>query len=135
MAAAAVIGLASVSVVSAQTAATTLGSVRIPRAVEANGEPLAAGTYTVRLADDAVTPVVGESPNSEHWVEFVQNGQVRGKELASVVPSTEVRQVAESTPPTSGRVRVQQLKGSDYLRVWINHGGTHYLVHLGTAKK
>jgi hypothetical protein len=25
------------------------------------------------------------------------------------------------------------LKGNDYLRVWINSAGTHYLVHLAVA--
>jgi hypothetical protein len=25
------------------------------------------------------------------------------------------------------------LKGNDYLRVWINRGGTHYLVHFAVA--
>lgn len=117
------------------SAEQALGSVRLPRAVTANGEPLPAGTYTVRLTGDAVTPVVGQPAGSERWVEFLQNGQVRGKELASVVPSTEVRQVAESALPAAGSVRVQPLKGADYLRVWINRGGTHYLVHLSTVAK
>jgi hypothetical protein len=117
----------------AQAASQTIGTVRIPRTVTANGEPLAAGTYSVRLSGDNVTPVVGQPAGSEHWVEFVQNGQVRGRELASVVNSGEIRQVAEGAPPAANQVRVQQLKGAEYLRVWINHGGTHYLVHL-TAK-
>jgi hypothetical protein len=30
---------------------------------------------------------------------------------------------------------VELLKGEDYLRVWINRGGNHYLVHLPVAKK
>ena len=25
------------------------------------------------------------------------------------------------------------LKGNDYLRVWINKGGNHYLIHLPTG--
>jgi hypothetical protein len=28
---------------------------------------------------------------------------------------------------------VQMLRGNDYLRVWFNRGGTHYLVHLTTG--
>ena len=106
-----------------------LGSVRIPRAVVANGQPLAAGTYTLRLSGDAVTPVVGQG-NSERWVEFVQSGQVKGRELASVVAATDVKAVAEMTPPGPGVAKVQLLRGADYLRVWLNRGGTHYLVHL-----
>jgi hypothetical protein len=34
-----------------------LGTVHIPRAVKANGQPLAAGTYQVRLTPDNASPV------------------------------------------------------------------------------
>jgi hypothetical protein len=111
----------------------SLGTVRLPRAVVANGEPLPAGSYTVRLSADPVTPVVGQK-GSEHWVEFVQSGQVKGKELASVVAPADVRAVAEATPPSTGTAKVQLLRGADYLRVWLNRGGTHYLVHLSLKK-
>jgi hypothetical protein len=39
-------------------------------------------------------------------------------------------------PRTGGAVRVQTLKGGDYLRVWITRAGTNYLIHLplGSAK-
>ena len=36
----------------------------------------------------------------------------------------------EFAPPPSGGSKVQMLKGNDYIRVWINRGGTHYLMHL-----
>jgi hypothetical protein len=110
-----------------------LGTVRLPRAAVANGQPLAAGSYTVRLSPDPVTPVVGQK-DSEHWVEFVQAGQVKGKELASVVRSADVKAVAEMTPPAAGTSKVQLLRGAEYLRVWVNSGGTHYLVHLSLQK-
>ena len=120
----------------AQTPAnTSLGSVRIPQAVKANGQDLPAGTYTLRLTSDAVTPVVGQAPDASQWVEFVQGGQVKGKELATKATAAEVKQIAEMTPPGSGTSKVQMLKGSDYIRVWINRGGTHYLVHLATTAK
>jgi hypothetical protein len=118
----------------AQSGAETLGSVRIPRSVMANGQPLAAGTYTVRLTDETVTPVVGQPAGSERWVEFVQRGDVKGRELASVMSSEAVKDVAKEKPPAAGRARVDLLKGGDYLRVWINHGGTHYLIHLATGQ-
>jgi hypothetical protein len=38
-------------------------------------------------------------------------------------------------PPAAGTAKVQTLKGADYVRVWINKGGTNYLVHLGSAGK
>jgi hypothetical protein len=28
---------------------------------------------------------------------------------------------------------VETLKGDDYLRVWINHSGNNYLIHLPPA--
>ena len=37
-----------------QAAAASLGTVRIPKGVSANGQPLPAGTYTVRLASEGV---------------------------------------------------------------------------------
>ena len=118
---------------SAQANAQSLGSVTINKKVMANGQSLAAGTYTVRLSSDSVTSVVGESADSEKWVEFVQGGQVKGKELATVVTGADVKTVSKEKAPAAGTARVDTLKGADYLRVWINHGGTHYLIHLTLA--
>src|SRR5688500_14061717 len=55
-----------------------LGTVRLTKAVTADGKPLAAGTYQVRLtAQEAKPDAVGASKNIERWVEFVQNGTVK----------------------------------------------------------
>lgn len=122
--------------VQAQTPAATLASsVRIPAGVSANGQPLPAGTYTVRVSADPVTPVVGQGPDSAKWVEFVQGGQVRGKELASVVAPADVKAVAKRTPPNQGVGVVHTLRGNDYVRVWVNQGGSQYLVHLTAAAR
>ncbi|HUF47167.1 MAG TPA: hypothetical protein VMM93_05065 [Vicinamibacterales bacterium] len=110
--------------------AQSLGTVRITRAVLANGEALAAGTYAVRLSDAAVSAVVGQSPDGARWVEFLQSGQARGRELATVLAGEAVVEVAGRGGPASGASRVELLKGGDFLRVWINRAGTHYLVHL-----
>jgi len=123
----------SVGALVAQTT-QSLGSVRLPKSVTANGQPLAAGTYSVRLSGDAVTPAVGQTPESEKWVEFLQNGQVKGKELATVVSPGDVKQVAKGAPPASGTAKVEALKGEDYLRVWLNRSGTQYLIHFNVAK-
>jgi hypothetical protein len=122
--------VAGVAVVAAQRDSSSLGTVRLPRAVVADGKPLPAGTYTLRLSADPVTAVVGQSADSERWVEFLQAGQVKGRELASVVTGPDVAVVAKRTPPTSGRPLVQMLRGADYLRVWVNSAGTQYLIHL-----
>jgi hypothetical protein len=42
--------------------------------------------------------------------------------------------VADRGAPRNS-ARVELLKGEDYLRVWINRAGNHYLVHLPVAKK
>jgi hypothetical protein len=118
----------------AQTQASTLGTARLTRPVLANGQPLAAGTYTLRVVPDMVSAPVGQTPSESRWVEFVQGGTVRGKELATVISGAEVAAVAKGGEPASGRVRVDLLKGGDYLRVWANQGGTHFLIHLAVAK-
>jgi len=99
--------------------------------IELDGKPLAAGSYTLRLTGEQATPVVGQTP--DHWVEFVQGGQVRGRELASTIAADAIREIAEGTPPASGRPRVELLKGDDYLRIWVNRSGTHYLIHLAVT--
>ena len=125
----AVVTWGSMLAIVAQTT-MSVGAVRLPRAVMANGEPLAAGTYLLRLTPETVTPVVGQAAEGARWVEFVQGDTVRGRELATVIPAADVKAVAKGTPPPSGTARVQMLRGADYLRVWANLGGTQYLVHL-----
>lgn len=126
------IALTSVAI-GAQSSNVTLGSVQVPRQVTADGKPLAAGAYTLRLANDSVAPVVGQSPQAAQWVEFVRGGQVRGRELATVVSAADVKAIAKMAPPAAGSAKVQTLKGDDYIRVWINKGGTHYLLHLAAS--
>ena len=111
-----------------------LGTVRLPRAVTADGKPLPAGTYQVRLTgQEAGPPAVGVSENLERWVEFLQGKAVKGREVVSIVPSSEAKLVAKDAPPPANGVKVQTLKGNDYLRVWFNKGGNYYLVHLPTG--
>jgi hypothetical protein len=111
--------------------AASLGTVRIPRAVKADGKALSAGTYTVRLtADEAKPDANGTSSTLERWVEFVQKGDVKGREVVSIVPQDETKLVQKDTPPRPGHAKVEMLKSGDYLRVWINKGGNYYLIHL-----
>jgi hypothetical protein len=130
-----VAALAAAIPASGQTAAagTSLGSVTLGRAVMANGQRLAAGTYQVRLTSDEPKPAVGQTPSAERFVEFVRGGKVVGREVATVIPASEIGQVAEGGKARTG-TRVEMLKGDDYLRVWINRGGTNYLIHLPPAK-
>lgn len=110
----------------------SLGSVRIGRSVIADGKPLPAGTYTVRVTAEEAKDVVGTLEILERWAEFVQRGEVKGRELVSIVPQSEVSAVVKDAPPRAGASKVQMLRGNEYLRVWFNRAGNHYLIHLPT---
>lgn len=115
--------------------ALVLGTVHLSRGVTADGKPLAAGTYQVRLADNpASTPVVGQSPDAEQWVEFVQGGKVVGRELASVISAADMATIAKGKRPGLNSTLIEPLVGGEYLRVWINKDKVNYLIHLGVTK-
>jgi len=133
LAAVAVLGLLPARLHAQAAKEPSLGSVTLSKKVMANGQPLAAGTYTVRLSNDNVTSVVGQSPDAEKWVEFVQGGQVKGKELATVVTGPDAKTVLKGKAPAAGTAKVEELKGADYVRVWINKSGSTYLIHLTLA--
>jgi hypothetical protein len=115
----------------APTGEVALGTVRLPRAVSADGKPLPAGTYQVRLTAQAATPdAVGSSQELARWAEFLQKGQVRGREVVNIVPQAEIKMVVKDAPPAAGQSKVQVLRGNEYLRVWINRDGNHYLMHF-----
>jgi hypothetical protein len=128
-------GVAAAQQGQAPTTETSLGSVRIPRTVKADGKDLKAGTYTVRLtAQDAAPPAPGII--RERWVEFVQGGKVAGREVVSIVPGNEVKDLQpgpDAPPSTRPASKVEMLKGNDYLRVWISRGGVIYLIHMPPA--
>jgi hypothetical protein len=130
---AAVLGLMSSAAVMAQSTTTPLGSVTLKKSVMADGKPLAAGTYVVRLTTDEAKPATGQSAGAERWVEFVQKGQVKGREVVSVIPDSEIAQVAKGPKPAKGGYRVDTLKGNDYMRIWINKQGSNYLIHFPVA--
>jgi hypothetical protein len=111
--------------------AMALGSVHIPKGLKADGKDLPAGVYQVRLtADEAKPDAKGSTEKLERWVEFVKGGKVAGREVVSIVPSTEKQLVQKDTPPAANGAKVETLKGGDYTRVWINRGGNYYLIHL-----
>jgi hypothetical protein len=108
-----------------------LGSVSIGRAVRADGKPLPAGTYQVRLTSQTASPdAIGQTPAAERWVEFLRGGKVVGREVVTIVPQSEISLVQKDTPPARNGAKAELLRGGDYLRVWINRGGNHYLIHL-----
>ena len=111
----------------------SLGSMTLTHKVMADGQPLAAGTYQVRLSADEVKPVPGQSPEFAKYVEFLRAGKVVGREIATVVPAADIATIMKGEKPNAGGARVEVLKGNDYVRVWINRGGTNYIIHLPTS--
>jgi hypothetical protein len=118
----------------APTGDLALGAVRIPRGVTADGKPLPAGTYQVKVTGQEARPeAVGTTEPLERWAEFSQRGAVKGREVVTIVPESEIKLVVKDAPPRAGAAKVQTLRGNDYLRVWVNKGGNHYLIHLPTG--
>ena len=112
---------------------TTVGTVRIAKAVKADGQALAPGTYQMRVTEREAAGTVaapGQTPQYEKWAEFLQGGQVKGREVVTIVTPSAAKQVLKDKWPAAGGYRADVLKGGDYYRVWYNKGGTHYLVHF-----
>ena len=116
----------------AQSGAQDIGTVRIPRAVKAEDQTVKPGTYRLRLTGESLPAVRGETPNSEQWVELLQNGQVKGKVVASVIKPDQIKEVAKGGGPGRGQTRVDVLK-DNYVRIWVNRGGDNYLIHLSSG--
>ena len=57
----------------------------------------------------------------------------RDAKSSRIVPNAEVKEVVKDPPPPSGSYKVQNLVGGDYVRVWINRAGNHYLIYLPTG--
>jgi len=124
-------GRGSQSGMESGTTVTSIGAIRIPRAMKADGQSLPAGTYQMRVTEREASPQApGQTPQYERWAEFLQGGQVKGREVVTIVPQADISQVAEDRPPNNGACRQDVLKGNDYYRVWCRRGNNHYLVHL-----
>lgn len=114
----------------ASTPTLAPGQVALQRSVNVDGKRLSAGTYTLRLADEA--PVKNAAIRAGRWVEFVSNGSVSGRALAVVIPEDEISEVASSSYPRN-EAWVAELRGGEYVRVWLHRDGMHYLLHLPTS--
>jgi len=112
----------------------SLGTVQVSRAVLANGESLAAGSYELRMTGREAKPVVGETAHTEQWMEFLRNGSVVGREVAVVITADDLARMVNRPVPIRDGVRVDQLAGGKYVRVWVARDGTNYVVYLRTKQ-
>jgi len=95
------------------------------------GPDVSATPHGVTDRDQEAAPkAVGTTQTLERWVEFAQAGSVKGREVVSIVPQAEIQMVVKDAPPAANGSKVQVLRGNEYVRVWINKGGNHYLIHL-----
>ena len=116
----------------AQSASMTLGTVRITQPVLAHGQPLAPGTYEVRLTNESLPPNPGQSPDAVRVVEFVKDGQVIARDAAEAM-TAEGSVVGTAGGAGSSNPRVEMLKGGEFVRVSAMHDGMRYLIHLPVA--
>jgi hypothetical protein len=132
----ALVGAFAASSVYAQgsmSANSSLATVHLTKKVLADGKPLAPGTYQVRLTSDAPKPGVGQAPDAEKYVEFVRGGKVVAREVATVVSSDDIGKIAKGKKPARNTAAVETLKGGNYVRVWINHSGSNYIINMPPA--
>ncbi len=118
---------------SGMSSTMALGTVHVGKKVMADGKPLPAGTYQVRLTADEPKPATGQSPSAERYVEFVKGGKVAGREVATVISAEDIGKIAKGRKPKPNSSVVEMLKGGDYWRVWINKGGTNYIINMPPA--
>jgi hypothetical protein len=95
-------------------------TVTITEAVLAGGAPLAPGKYELRLAAGAGNP-------TQRDVEFVANGAVVARETAEIVPAPAS---VGTSGGAAGRVRVEKLKGGEFVRVSFIDGSDRFLIYL-----
>jgi hypothetical protein len=107
-----------------------LATVRITTTVIAGGTPLPPGTYDIRLTQERPTPLAGQSPDAQRWVEFVAEGKVIAREIAEVLQDDDLPALGASSQPVRSGTRVEMLKGGEFLRISVKRDRERYLVYL-----
>jgi hypothetical protein len=124
----------------AHHSASMLGTVRITQSVMAGGKALQPGTYEIRDTGEHVTPLPGQSPDAQTYVEFLANGMVMAREVAELMQDqpeavgTSGATSGASSASSSARPRVEMLKGGDFVRVSMSRGAERFLIHLPVAR-
>jgi hypothetical protein len=122
----------SAASVQAHHAAAMLGTVRITQPVKAGGTVLQPGTYEIRDTGEHAKPLPGQSEEAQAYVEFVANGMVVARDIAELMQG-EAAPVGTSGG-VSTRLRVERLRGDEFVRVSTSRGGERYLIHLPVAR-
>ena len=131
----ALVGALTASVVAVRQTPTAtsdtgvLASVRIAQSVLANGKPLPAGVYELRLTNERPTALTGQSPDAERWVEFVANGAVVGRDVAIVLRDDDLPTVGASSVPAPRRNTGRHAEGRR-VPPYFGEAGTRALPRL-----
>ena len=102
------------------------------------GRQAAPGRHLRRQADGAGSGAEGgrhDARLSSAGSSSCRAERVKGREVVSIVPQAEIKMVVKDAPPAAGASKVQVLRGNEYVRVWINKGGNHYLIHLPAQRR
>jgi hypothetical protein len=124
--------VATLAAASAQSLpeANVLATVRIVEPVLAGGRPLAPRTYQLRLTEERPMPRPGQSADAQQWVELIADGSVVAREVAEVIRDDDRPDIGASAERAAEGVRLQMLKGGDFLRISVKRQGIRYLIHL-----
>lgn len=109
---------------------SVLGRVTMTQPAMAGGTTLQPGTYEVRLTGEHLMPLPGQSENAAQVVEFAVGGRVVARDAAEVIES-DARPVG--TSGRAGGLRVERLRGDEFLRISTTRDGERYLIHLAAA--
>ena len=121
----------TLATVTAQSSApNVLATVRIPAGAAARGTPLPPGSYDLRLTLERPTPLAGQSPDAQRWVEFVAEGKVIAREIAEVLQDDDLPAIGASSTPVRSGVHVDMLTGGEFLRISVKRDGQRYLIYL-----
>lgn len=115
---------------SSATGSDLLATVRIAQPVLADGKPLPAGTYEIRLTRSGPAPMVGQSPDAQRVVELLAGGKVVAREVAEVLRDDDLTPVGASSAIVGSGVRVDMLQGGEFLRISVKRERERYLICL-----
>ena len=107
-----------------------IATVHITQAVIAGGKPLPPGKYEIRLATGGPPQLAGQSPAAQRWIEFLDGDLVAARDVAEILRDDDVTPMGASATPVREGIRVEMLKGGEFLRISVKRGSERVLIHL-----